>query len=155
MSGFVSASSANINVTYCRHRTRENVTATIGAMEPKWEDSRCWRVCPKHTTQERRECVPVHEESGTKHHSDRRFAIFFCAFGLLLGAFGKTFFPKFVPYTVGLLLIGVLLGMTAAALERQATCPMHAADNFDAVRLTYYLCCPTCCPPLAALLTAT
>ena len=62
-SGSGSSFDHGINTTYCRHMTIAEVTAIIGAAEPKWYDNRCFNVCPEHTTQERRQCMQSHTES--------------------------------------------------------------------------------------------
>ena len=52
--------------------------------------------------------------------------IFFLIWSVLLGSFLSRMFPKWLPYTVGLLVFGIMLGAVAQRLEVQQDCPMYA-----------------------------
>ena len=52
--------------------------------------------------------------------------VFFLCWTVLLGSFLSRVFPKWLPYTVGLLLVGFALGTIAQSLELAVDCPMYA-----------------------------
>lgn len=117
-------------IANCRHRRAADVTAELGA---EWADVQCFVVCPK-IDDFSRACHDGHGGHGhvqVAYHGALQWKIFFLAAGLLFGAFGKRNFPAWVPYTVGLLLVGFVLGMLRSLLAQRAVCPMKALDSFD------------------------
>ena len=117
-------------IANCRHRRAADVTAELGA---EWADVQCFVVCPK-IDDFSRACHDGHGGHGhvqVAYHGALQWKIFFLAAGLLFGAFGKRKFPAWVPYTVGLLLVGFVLGMFRSLLAQRAVCPMKALDSFD------------------------
>jgi uncharacterized membrane protein YgcG len=52
--------------------------------------------------------------------------ILFVVFCLLSGAFFRIAFPSWLPYTVGLLIVGMVLGVIANTLAFRTECPMFA-----------------------------
>ena len=52
--------------------------------------------------------------------------IFFLIWTVALGSYLSRLFPKWLPYTVGLLIVGVTLGAIAQRLELGEDCPMYA-----------------------------
>mmetsp|Transcript_53912 Transcript_53912/g.159752 ORF Transcript_53912/g.159752 Transcript_53912/m.159752 type:complete len:1155 (-) Transcript_53912:469-3933(-) len=63
--------------------------------------------------------------------------IFFLCLFALIGAFSKVMFPKWLPYTVGLLVIGMSLGIIAQRIAAQTDCPwisfMYDSDHDHAI----------------------
>ena len=55
-----------------------------------------------------------------------QWSVFFVAFCLLLGALFKQCLPTQIPYTVGILLIFMCLGLLAQGLSDAKDCPYHA-----------------------------
>ena len=54
------------------------------------------------------------------------WGIFFLIMSVMLGACLSRYFPVWLPYTVGLLLVGGIMGGFAQRLELSTDCPMHA-----------------------------
>ena len=55
--------------------------------------------------------------------------IFFLVFALIFGAFFRMVLPKWLPYTVGLLLVGIIVGAMAQYTASRADCPMYALQH--------------------------
>uniref|UniRef100_A0A7S4AYE0 Cation/H+ exchanger transmembrane domain-containing protein n=1 Tax=Chrysotila carterae TaxID=13221 RepID=A0A7S4AYE0_CHRCT len=62
------------------------------------------------------------------HHEELHWPIAFLSVGVLLGAFNRWILPKAMPYTVGLLIQGVIIGVIAEALHDDPKCPLAALD---------------------------
>ena len=59
-------------------------------------------------------------------HPSLQWNIFFIIFAMLAGAFIMKFFPPEIPYTVGILLVFIVLGLIAERLVVADDCPHHA-----------------------------
>ena len=57
---------------------------------------------------------------------DLQWRVFFLIWSVLLGALFELYFPRWLPYTVGLLLFGITFGAVAETLANRTDCPMYA-----------------------------
>ena len=93
----------------------------------------CDTVCPFPGAPDRLHSCSENYHTTWDHHNDElnlredlQWTIFFlCLFGFV-GAFSKMVFPTWLPYTVGLLLIGITLGAIAQLLSNGSDCPWKA-----------------------------
>ena len=69
--------------------------------------------------------LPTFSEKASGHNS-LQWNIFFLIMCFLLGAQFKLYLPKWMPYTVGLLILGMILGLIAESLAQAKDCPMYA-----------------------------
>jgi len=95
----------------------------------------------------------------TTQRNSLQWEVFFLIFWVLMGAFFRRFSPSWVPYTVGILVIGVTLGAIAEVVEQNPKCPhnifLYDSDGDNRVsRAEYdrYLCVG--CNPDSFCLTA-
>ena len=95
-------------------------------------DYRCRSICPTfghgnlHCSWETHHALEFEGWNGTM-----MWGVAYLAIALLIGALGSVMLRNFapaVPYTVGLLLFGILLGFVAHMLAAQDFCPTHALD---------------------------
>ena len=115
----------------CRLRDRREVNAERGfsPREDNWTHEECFYVCPI-VGHGQRECKTGHHGGVTfaSHQRVMMWDVLFLILAVLVGALGKKFFPVWLPYTVGLLLIGCLVGGGALVLETRPSCPSFALD---------------------------
>lgn len=64
-------------------------------------------------------------------HAQFHLAVLFLALCLVIGAASKFIIPSWIPYTVSVLLLSILLGLSAFYLETRASCPMNALYKYD------------------------
>ena len=96
----------------------------------------CDAVCPSPRTKDFHLTCIAREHAYHGFHADflhslnkqpsLMWGIFFLIFSVAAGAFLSRIFPVWLPYTVGLLLIGIMLGAIAQRLNLHEDCPMHA-----------------------------
>jgi NhaP-type Na+/H+ or K+/H+ antiporter len=132
------------NYTYAR-----DVYFTIGPMTPlwQWENSKdnskghwtffCLPQCPivsapdfKGACHEGAHEFRATYRAHTKQHNTLQWEVLFVVFWVLVGAFFRRFSPSWVPYTVGVLAIGVILGAIAEKVEQDSNCP-HNLFQYD------------------------
>lgn len=65
-----------------------------------------------------------------------QWPIAYLCLAILIGAFCKRFLPSSIPFTVGLLGIGILAGIFSANMLEQSDCPMYALVGDDDGRVT-------------------
>ena len=116
----------------CRLRDRREVNAERGfsRREDNWTHEECFYVCPI-VGHGQRECSAGHHGADAEFGSHQRvmmWDVLFLILAVLVGALGKKFFPVWLPYTVGLLLIGCLVGGVALVLETRPNCPSFVLD---------------------------
>jgi hypothetical protein len=100
----------------------------------------CLSECPPLTAPDfKLQCTEgAHEfrttfRSKTTQHATMQYEVLFVIFWILCGAFFRRFLPPSVPYTVGILSIGLLLGVIAEMVEQDPRCPhnimLHDKDH--------------------------
>ena len=109
----------------CRFRAAADVTAELGE---GWEHRRCHPVCPKLAPPaQEQHCSEAHHETPyAEHHNGVHFTILFLAMCLTVGALSALCIPKWIPYTVTILMLGIFVGIAAFFAETAPTCPMNA-----------------------------
>ena len=114
----------------CRFRAAADVTAELGE---GWEHRRCHPVCPKLAPPaQEQHCSEAHHETPyAEHHNGVHFTILFLAMCLTVGALSALCIPKWIPYTVTILMLGIFVGIAAFFAETAPTCPMNALYKYD------------------------
>ena len=96
---------------------------------------KCSRVCPAPSAFNLLPTCSTHAHHGlysefthalTSRGTSMQWSIFFLAMMLLLGAGFRMSFPRWLPYTVGILIFGMLTGAVAQLLVAQSSCPWQA-----------------------------
>lgn len=123
------------SVRDCRYRDKDEVTRERNASSTDdWARRECHRICPQlPPPAQELECSDGghHERVKADHRQSANFAIFFLAMCILVGALARRFLPKWIPYTVALLLIGMIMGGLSYAAEMRYDCPMNALHKYD------------------------
>ena len=94
----------------------------------------CLQVCPSpYEIDFRNTCsdAPVHTfneefQEALSTRKDLQWQVFFLIWSILLGALFELYFPRWLPYTVALLLFGISFGAVAETLANRTDCPMYA-----------------------------
>ena len=73
-----------------------------------------------------------HDEPSIDRRAGMQWPLVYLMIALLTGAIGKRLFPPALPYTVGLLLVGIAFGVLADALLLRPSCPWQALVDYDA-----------------------
>ena len=94
----------------------------------------CDAVCPSAVAPDlKKQCTDHSYHSFDSHFAEMQtsrpnlnWEVAFLVFSLIVGAGFKCFLPACVPYTVALLVLGIVLGAFARQLATQQDCPMYA-----------------------------
>ena len=134
--GSVSVSYSAANYNDCRNRSRSDVEDDYQLDDwTDWVHFHCDKVCPLVSPP-----VGLQECSmGEVHHEDpeasyiETMAWNICFLGacLVVGSIARMLLPTWIPYTVALLLLGILMGMLAFGLQQRNSCPMNALRKYD------------------------
>ena len=95
----------------------------------------CRRVCPGASSLRQFSCEEHWHDTLTQFDDGQevtnglQWTIYFLALSLILSSANKLLFPSWLPFTVGLLVQGIVLGIIAQALFDRASCPAHALKS--------------------------
>jgi hypothetical protein len=107
--------------------------ARLGSRRAQFElDVICHKVCPKLTPTSGAELVcneGHHTRPTADYHAAFHWSILLLALCLTVGSISRFCIPTWIPYTVAVLLIGILLGMLAFFLEARESCPLKCAHH--------------------------
>ena len=123
------------HVYMCRCEPWSAVKSRENASEFGRIRASCDETCPPTWNSESASCYPGHRtkvqifDAHRAHGGMLQWTVFFLAAGVIMASACKILFPAWLPYTAGILTIGILLGIgTQLALVRD-WCPVHALDH--------------------------
>ena len=129
----------------CRHMAMDDLQAYLNITDDgefkDWRDLYCFDVCPFMGSGRRKcDCHSGHHHvPDTPNRNKLQWHITFLIVTILIGAVMKVLsdtgcgfrFLKGLPYTVGLLIFGMVLGILSEGLFSQVRCPWHALQHYD------------------------